>query len=152
MAKDLVEFFQMKKQRSDEESAAIDWGKRREEWISAIETLYASIESWLREPVEKGIVKLYRRARQIEEAHLGLYSVDDLEFTVGDEKVLFAPKARNIVGAHGRVDVRGEAGEAMLVVQPGPRWSVVASRYPTLRTEALDENSFNQTLQAVMRQ
>jgi hypothetical protein len=152
MAKELTEFFQSKKQRSDQESAAIDWGKRREEWLSAIDNLYASIEGWLSEPVKKALVTLQRRQRPIEEAHLGAYSVDDLVLTVGDENVIFSPKGTNVVGAQGRVDVRGEAGESMFVVQPGPRWSVVVSRSPTLRTEALDADSFNETMQAVMRQ
>jgi hypothetical protein len=152
MAKELADFFQSKKQRSDEESAATDWGKRREEWLSAIDNLYASIEGWLSESVQKGIVTLQRRQRQIEEAHLGAYWVDDLVLKVGDEKVTFSPKGTIIVGAQGRVDVRGEAGESMFVAQLGPRWSVVVSRYPTLRTEALDADSFNETMQAVMRQ
>jgi hypothetical protein len=152
MAKELTEFFQSKKQRSDEESAAIDWGKRREEWLSAINDLYALIEAWVTEPVQRGIVTLQRSPKQIEEAHIGSYSVDDLLLSVGDEKVTFSPKGRNVFGAEGRVDVRGEAGESMFVVQPGRRWSVVVSRYPTLRTESLDADSFSETMQAVMRQ
>lgn len=152
MAKELMEFFQSKKQLSDEESKGIDWGRRREEWLSAINNLYGSIEGWLKELVQKGVVTLQRRPKQIDEAHLGAYSVDDLVLTVGDEKVTFSPKGRNVVGAQGRVDVRGEAGESMFVVQPGPRWSVVVSRYPTLRTETLDAESFSETVQAVMRQ
>lgn len=152
MAKELMEFFQSKKQRADAESAAIDWQKRRDEWLQAIDKLYVSIQDWLLEPVQKGVISLQRRPKQIEEAHLGNYSVDDLVLTVGDEKVIFSPKGRNVVGAEGRVDVIGEAGESMFVVQRGPRWSVVVSRHPTLKTESLDAESFSQTMQAVMRQ
>src|ERR1039458_2111707 len=65
--------------------------------------------------------------------------MDDLVLSVGDEKVTFSPKGRNVVGSQGRIDVFGESGQAMLVVQPGPRWSVVTSRSPRLKIEPLDE-------------
>jgi len=136
----------------EEKSAGIDWDQRRNDWLAAINTLYGMIEQWLNDPVQKGFATIERAQKQITEAHLGTYDVDHLILKVGDESVYFSPKARNIVGGQGRVDIRGESGEAMLIVQPGSRWSLVASKYPQLRLLELDANTFGEMLRAIMRQ
>ena len=152
MAKELTDFFQAKKRRADQESAKIDWDLRRADWLTAVDVLYNSIKKWLREPLKKRVISLETKPKQITEPHLGSYQVDELILKVGDEKLIFSPKGRNVMAAEGRVDVRGEAGESMFVLQGGSRWSIVVSRYPELRTEPLNEDSFNETVQAVMRQ
>lgn len=151
MTKSLTDFFREKLQRSVEESRGVDWNARKREWLDNIAGLYASIEAALAEPLRQGTALVSRQARQITEDHLGTYDVEDLILTVGDERVIFAPRARNVIGAGGRLDVRGERGEAMLVVQPGPRWSIVESKYPQLRTVALDDAALTELLQSVMR-
>ena len=151
MTQTLTDFFTEKKQRSDSENVGIDWPARKREWLHAIDALYVTLERLMADPIRKGVVTLAREPREITEDHLGTYAVEDLIATVGDERVTFAPRARNVVGASGRVDVRGERGEAMLVVQPGPRWMVVESKYPTLLTVALDADSLADLLAGVMR-
>jgi hypothetical protein len=74
-----------------------------------------------------------------------------LVLVVGDEQVRFSPRGRNIVGANGRVDVVGERGEAMLVLQPDARWVFVESRQPELRVAPFDEATFTEVLRLVMR-
>ena len=152
MTQNLTEFFRDKKQRSDAEAANIDWDRLREEWLAAITFLYGQIANWLTEPIRLGSVRLVTQSREVTEDHLGTYAVDDLLLIVGDERVTFAPKGRNVIGAEGRVDVSGDSGKAMFVVHHGPRWSVVTSRAPQLKLEPLDEASFAETIQAVMRQ
>jgi hypothetical protein len=153
MTQSLTEFFQAKKQKSDAETAAIDWNRRRNDWIAAINMLYADISNWLAAPIRLGSVHLdYAPARSITEEHLGTYEVQDLVLTSGDERVVFSPKARNVAGVEGRVDVIGESGHAMLVVGPGQQWSIVTTRSPRLVFEPLDEDSFAEMIEAVMRQ
>lgn len=151
MTQSLTDFFRDKQQRSVEETRGIDWEGRRREWLDNLGHLYALVETVLAEPIVQGTAQISRRPRQITEDHLGTYDVEELILTVGDERVTFAPAARNVIGAAGRVDVRGERGEAMLVVQPGPRWSIVESKYPQLRTIPLDEATLADLLQGVMR-
>jgi hypothetical protein len=152
MTQNLTDFFREKKVRADNEARGIDWAQRRSDWLAAIKSLYSQIEQFLAEPIQQGSISIGRLPRLIDESHLGKYPVEDLVVTVGDEKVVFAPKARNVVGAQGRVDVRGEAGEASLVLQPGPRWAVVASRQPQLRLVEFNSENLAELFQAVMRQ
>ena len=151
MTQQLAEFFRQKKERADAENAGVDWDQKKREWLTALDSLYGQVTLLLQDPVSQGTLQLSRRQTSINEEHLGSYDADELVLSVGDEKVIFAPKGRNIVGASGRVDVRGESGEAMLVLQPGPRWSVVKSKYPQLRMIPLNEESFAELLQGVMR-
>lgn len=151
MTQSLSEFFRDKKQRSDSEVAGIDWARRKSEWLEAVRELYRIVDELVAEARAQGLVSLSRRPKEITENHLGAYSVDELVLTVGDEEVIFSPRGRNIAGTQGRVDVRGESGEATLVVQPGPRWSIVASRYPQLRLTNLDGETFAEMLQGITR-
>jgi hypothetical protein len=150
MSQSVSEFFKEKKERLDAEAGAIDWDARKREWVAAVDQLVEKIREFLADPVKEGLLKVDTRPKSISESHLGEYTVPELVLTVGDEEVIFSPKARNVAGAQGRVDVRGEAGEATLVRQPG-RWSVVTSRHPQLKTVDLDSDSFVDLLRAVSR-
>jgi hypothetical protein len=86
----------------------------------------------------------------VTEASIGEYHVPELSLRVGDEMVLFSPKGTNIVGAKGRIDVFGDRGEGT-IVWLGDRWSVIASRTPTLRLIDLNAESFSEVLKHIMR-
>ena len=151
MTQNLSEFLREKKKRTDEETRGIDWNQRRQEWLDAVAQLYLIVEGFLSDPTKDGSVSTARRAKQLTESHLGTYSIEDMVLTIGDEEVIFSPKGRNIIGAQGRVDVRGETGEAMLVVQPGPRWSVVQSKVPQLKLVPFDSEAFAEMLHDITR-
>lgn len=131
----------------------VDWDARRKTYVDALNALYAQIQEFLAEPLAHGQAKLRREEREITENYLGTYVVDDLVLEVGAEHVRFVPRGRNIVGASGRVDVLGDGGDGTLVVLPdekGGRWSVVASRQPTLKMVPFDDASFAGLLKTVM--
>lgn len=148
-AHNLDEFFSAK--RSHASPSEPDWEKKREEWIGAIEELYRLVAGFLEGPREKGAVTIGFQTKSITEELLGTYPVREMVLRVGEEAVVFSPKGRNIVGASGRVDLRGEMGEATLILQPGPRWALLAQRVPSVKLVPLDENSLLRALTDVMR-
>ena len=133
MAESLSDFIREKNRRAGESALAIDWAKRKSEYIASVAALYENVREWLRASVEQGNARVSTRQRHVNETHIGSYPVDDLVIAVGDEEVVFMPRGRNIVGASGRVDVSGENGEETLLLTPGPRWSLLVSRQPTMR-------------------
>ncbi|MFI5378091.1 MAG: hypothetical protein ACHRHE_02180 [Tepidisphaerales bacterium] len=151
MTQSLTEFFRVKKQRADEEDATVDWSARKAEWLEALRSLYAQVREILKTPLDQGAVQAATRPKELFEDHLGSYQTEELVLSVGDEHVVFSPKGRNVIGAAGRVDILGEAGEATLVLQPGPRWAVVRSKYPQLNLVEFNEVSLEETLRGVMR-
>ncbi len=149
MTQALTEFFKEKRDRSSE--FTIDWDRRREQWIAAINSLYLRVAEFLVEPLRQKTVSLAQRPREITEDHLGTYEASDLILTVGDERVRFVPRARNVYGASGRVDVLGERGEATLVADDAGRWAVVPPGRPRPKSVPLNAETFAEVLRSVMR-
>jgi len=144
----LDDFFKAKKKRA---KGDVDWDKKRDEWIKYVENLYKVIEKYLANLLKDKTVSILRSPTTIEEDNIGKYSIDELKLCVGDEKVLFSPKGRDIVGASGRVDIVGEMGRKTLVLQPGNRWMIVATRIPTLKLVRFNANNLLKALQEIMR-
>ena len=149
MAQDqLQKLFQEKKQKAG--SADIDWSAKRDAWIKAVNDLYGKIEDEYLEAA-KGDVEITREDKEVREFFIGTYQVPQLILRVGDEEVLFLPQGANIVGAHGRIDIVGERGEATIIWEGGRRWSVVVSRTPALRLVELTADSLADILTGIMR-
>jgi hypothetical protein len=129
----------------------VDWPQRKREWIEALDALHRKIVELLREPLETKTVAVDSVPVRMSEEFLGEYDATELIIKVGDERVVLTPKGRNVVGARGRVDMRGEAGIATLVLNDAGNWGLVRQRVPTLVVESLDEGTLLEALRRVMR-
>ena len=150
MNQSLAELFQNKKQQA--EGSSVDWDDRRDKYLAAVGDLYDQLQKVLAEPIAQRTVTLHRRKKELTESYLGTYSVEDLILLIGEEQVRFSPRVRKIVGTSGRVDVLGERGEAILIVQVDGRWGLVQTRLPTLKVVPFDEASLAELLHSVMRE
>lgn len=144
----LNDFFKEKKIKTGE---GIDWAAKKEEWIQDVNELYEMIKKYMGSLLTDDTVSLSLSGKTIVEEYIGKYKIHELVLQVGDERVVFSPKGRNIVGASGRVDLIGEMGQKTLVVQPEKRWGIVATRTPTLKVVPLDETSLLDALKEIMR-
>ena len=140
-----------KKHKQSETSSAINWDDRRDKYLAAVQNLYQQIEATLAEPISQKAVTIQRRTKLLTENFIGTYATEDLILVIGDEQVRFSPRGRNTAGAAGRVEVLGEHGEAMLIVQSDSKWEFVQTRQPTLRSVPFDDSTFPEVLQLVMR-
>ena len=150
MNRSLAEILEKKQKQA--RGGGINWDERRDRFIAAVDDLYRQIERMLADAIAKKTVAVQRRAKDLSEAHIGNYKVDDLILLIGDEQVRFSPRGRNVGNFAGRVDVLGERGEASLLVQTDGRWGFVQTRQPTLRVVPLDESSLAEVLELVMRE
>lgn len=141
-----------KKQKQAGTGGGINWDERRDGFIAAVNDLYGQIERTLADAVKQQTVTLQRRAKDLSEAHIGTYKIDDLILLIGNEQVRFSPRGRNVGNFAGRVDVLGERGEASLLVQADGRWGFVQTRQPTLKVVPLNESSLAEVLELVMRE
>lgn len=139
------------KQTQSGAGVSIDWDGRRDKYVAAVGALYSQIKAMLAEPIGQNSVALHQREKQLTENYIGTYSIDDLILLIGDEQVRFSPRGRNIAGAGGRVDVVGENGEAILILQPDSQWGFVQSRQPKVRVVPLNEATLAEVLRLVMR-
>jgi hypothetical protein len=120
---------------------------RKQEFLQALNKLFEQIQGEL---VDSD-VEVDRDEIDVYEQSFGGYKAPRLDLVIGDEAVAFIPKGFNIVGAVGRVDVKGERGDGMLVLQPEGRWCVVQGTRPTLKLIPLTPESLLELLKEVMR-
>ena len=151
MEDQLVDFLRTRKQQAT--SHEIDWQAKRDAWVRSVENLYALVQELLRDSIAAKDVTIRISDSQVTEDFIGTYSIPVLEMTVGTERVEFRPKGVTVIGASGRVDIRGERDTVTLLrdqqdAESG--WTVVLQRVPSLRTASLDRESFKYALERVM--
>ena len=139
------------KQKQSSAGAHIDWNERRDKYVAAVNALYEQIEGMLSDAIHQETVRRQKREKSLTENYIGTYSVDDLILLIGDEQVRFSPRGRNIVAAEGRVDVVGERGEALLILQGDSQWGFVQSRQPKVTVVPFNEATLADVLRLVMR-
>jgi hypothetical protein len=149
MANQLTEFLEDRKGKAH----GVDWHAKKEEWIAALLRLHDKIGQLLEPSVSKGVATKMTTWIEITEDFIGTYSAPELRLVVGDDRVVFSPKALNVYGAAGRVDVKGDRDVIALIRLPAEasgEWQFVLQRVPKLVTAPLDERSLVNALEHVM--
>ena len=117
------EFIRRKTAPNQSESGeAIDWAKRRADWLQQLDDLYAGMEDHLRPYTHAGDIQIERTPIQLREEDLGTYKADKLTFKIGREKIVAKPIGTSVIGARGRVDLSGPRRtlKILLLAKGGP--------------------------------
>ncbi|MGB2604973.1 MAG: hypothetical protein WBC78_15350 [Candidatus Sulfotelmatobacter sp.] len=93
-------------------AVSVDWDKQRDEWLAALNALYAKVESLLHKYVSSGQIRFAYQTVELTEEYLGSYSAKQMSLRIGRQEVLLVPKGTLFIGIKGRVDVVGPAGQA----------------------------------------
>jgi hypothetical protein len=125
----------------------VDWAARRAEWQKAVNVLFADIERYLREFTEAGDVSVERHPVNLHEANLGSYTLEAMNITVFSKTFELVPKGRNVIGANGRVDLRGPLGYVRLVLsaEKDGAWEMIPASRPSPRHK-LSKSTFLEAL------
>lgn len=106
-------------QQNEAEAASVDWEKQRDEWLAYLGRLYSMVESFLAKYVSSGQIRYEYRPVELNEENIGSYSAKQMVLRIGRQEVDLVPVGTLLVGAKGRVDVRGPAGKAQLLLVDG---------------------------------
>jgi hypothetical protein len=151
MEDQLVDFLRIRKQQAA--SPDLDWQSKRDTWVRSVENLYVLVQEMLQGSIASKDVAVRTFPMQVTEDFVGTYSIPVLEMTVGHERVEFRPKGVTVIGASGRVDIRGERDMVTLLrnqEEGNGGWTVVLQRVPRLKTVQLDRESLKYALERVM--
>lgn len=107
------------KHSTESEASTFDSEKEIQEWQTALDSLYALVESYVLPYNEAGSVALKLVPTFLHEESLGTYQVNKGVLTVGNAKYILAPVGTMLIGSKGRVDVLGPAGTGMLALVRG---------------------------------
>ncbi|UPG96034.1 hypothetical protein [Luteibacter aegosomatissinici] len=135
---------------------AIDWDVRRTWWTSRVDDLFQKIGAWIEPLLSDGTADLQPGMLTLKEDYIGTYPITQGVIRIGGESVQIIPRGTLIVGAAGRVDLKGPVGDAMLLlVQPStpstdPQWIhaswYLANAQSRTALAPLDQQVFQNTL------
>lgn len=118
------QFSEFVKRKAGEAQAekAVDWAKRRADWLQELEGLYGRMECHLKPYTQAGEIQVERTPIQLTEDYLGTYDADKLTFKIGHEKIVAKPIGALVIGASGRVDLAGtrKTLRIVLLAKGGP--------------------------------
>jgi hypothetical protein len=103
-------------QENEAEAASVDWEKERDEWLAYLDRLYSMVESFLVKYVSSGQIRYEYRPVELNEENIGSYSAKQMVLRIGRQEVDLVPIGTLLIGSKGRVDVRGPAGRAQILL------------------------------------
>src|SRR6266853_1608377 len=149
MGDQLIDFLRSKREQAP--GPGPDWQLKKDRWVRSVENLYRFIEEMLGDAIASEDVTVEKFDVHVTE-DFGGYDIPALALTVGGERVEFRPKGVTVIGASGRVDVRGDRDTVTLLkdapdIESG--WTVVLQRVPHRTTVPLDRESLKDVLERV---
>ena len=116
MAETLENFLREKKRKDDQLKQAVDWEKRKTWWLSKINDLYKLVQEWLA-PLVPEVVSIEGDTIDVYEERLGSYKAPYLNINLYTEVVKLVPIGTIIIAGLGRVDLIGDEGSVMIVLE-----------------------------------
>lgn len=100
------------------EKGEVDWIAKLEDWKMHLSVFHKKVESFLESYIESGKLTLTKRIIDLHEEYIGSYRVEALDITLGNTKITLTPIGTNLIGAKGRVDMKGPRGTVKFVLVP----------------------------------
>lgn len=107
--RELEDLLRRKKQTQDQ--LKISWTQKRDYFIQAVDVFFEQIEDFLKPLQQEALLSTSYADYQIDEEYTGQYTSRQMVISFPDQKVIVTPIGANIVGAYGRIDMKGRAGE-----------------------------------------
>ena len=146
----LLEFLRQQKAEQEAEGK-IDWNVRRREWLDAIDSLFKAVEDWLRGAVSQHLLRIDRTVTNISEEHIGTYEVPVLRITAPRGRhVDVIPRARNVFGGSGRVDLESGPKSITLIRTAKKTWAFTVRHANSLQKVELTEESLAEFLRDLL--
>ncbi len=99
-------------------SVQIDWDTKKQQWLKALDFLYAKIQGFLQPYIDNNQLELQFRNVEIDEELIGTYTAKAATLTIGANRIELQPIGTNLIAAKGRVDMNGPLGTVKLVLVP----------------------------------
>lgn len=103
---------------SEASKEPVDWGKEKDDWLFKLAQLHIQIISWLTPYVTNQSVQIGQEMVSLVEENIGSYQAPMTTITIGKSHVKLEPIGTLLIGARGRVDMKGPNGVARLVIVP----------------------------------
>lgn len=127
MSKDVFKAFVAEK-AAEANKEPVNWEHAKDDWLQHLTKLRENVDTWLTPYIQNQSIRLGQETLTLDEENIGSYSAPMTTISIGSERVKLEPIGTLLLGARGRVDMKGPKGIARLVVVPkdstGPRGRV----------------------------
>ncbi len=103
-------------QQQTDVDTRIFWEEQRDEWLSALDSLYEKIAGFLREYIEAGSISYDFTEIEMNEPEVGKYLAKRMDIKIGRQHVSLVPIGTVLVALKGRVDAVGSAGRGQILL------------------------------------
>lgn len=125
--KTFVEFLKDKKTHQSSAMPAVDWSRKKEEWLEALDKFYGIVHLLIINKFENAgyQVIVSKNKLTLAEEYIGSYQVDQLEISADDIKIYFNPVGCMIFNAKGRVDMVVGFETIKIILTETNEWKIV---------------------------
>ena len=95
---------------------SMDWEAEKKQWLRSLDELYLRVHAFLKQYIDAGQIATRIGTIEINEEHLGPYTVPAMTIVIGAKTVTLEPVGTVLVGARGRVDVVGSLARGQLIL------------------------------------
>lgn len=113
---DKSEFDAFVKRQQQAAHEPVDWARERDEWLNHLDQLYETIKSFLKDYITSGAINLLYKEIPLNEENIGSYTARQMRLKIGPQEITLKPIGTLLIGAKGRVDVVGPAGQTRFVL------------------------------------
>ncbi|CAN2049160.1 conserved hypothetical protein [Candidatus Magnetomoraceae bacterium gMMP-1] len=113
--KDLDQFIE-KKSKIKKEFKEIDWENKKNEWLEYLHQFYEKVKNWLKDYKDKGVIDYDFVPTDIYEENIGQYKAEKMVLNITNEQIVFEPIGTILIGAKGRIDMKGKNGIVKFVL------------------------------------
>jgi hypothetical protein len=119
------EFIKKQNESAGVEKKGLSIEQEKSMWLGKINELYALVEDSLSEYICTGLAQFAKNDISITEELIGKYAVQEALINLGRQVIKLTPVGTFLIGARGRVDMKGPMGNVRFVIVPpdstGPR-------------------------------
>lgn len=92
------------------EEVIINWEDEKNKWLKAIDDFYQNVQEWLKPFIDRKQVEIEYKEIFLQEENIGKYMTKAMYILISNEKVLLEPIGTLLIGAHGKIDMKGKNG------------------------------------------
>lgn len=115
MGKKFTDFINKMDEEAKKNKAGFNPSERIKAYQDLVNSLYADIDSWLREEMESGKILTGVVPITITEERLGTYAVDEKWIQIGNARIQLQPVGTLLVGTNARVDMTYDSKDVMII-------------------------------------
>lgn len=115
MAKKFTDFVNGLNEQAKEKKKEFNPQERIDKFVSLVNSLYATIDEWLKENIADGSITTDVEQVTIMEERLGPYKVNSKWIQIGEARFIFEPRGTIMIGTNARIDMRYKTQTVMIV-------------------------------------